>query len=220
VESTSPKTALFGEFSRVAKALAAPSRLELVDLLAQCERGVEELAQTAGMRVSNTSAQLKTLAAAGLVTSRREGTHVFYRLADPRVALLAEQVKQLAHDLLPDVRDAARVFLGDTESLVPVSRDELARRLAAGDVVVLDVRPASEYAAAHIAGSIGIPVDQLWARLCEIPDGVEVVAYCRGRYCLMSHDAVRLLHAHGRRARPLDGGVAEWETAGLPVVAA
>lgn len=216
---TAPKTALLEEFARLAKALASPSRLELIDLLAQGERGVEDLAAAAGLRLSNTSAQLKTLAAAGAVTSRRSGTHVFYRLADPRVAVLAEQVKRLACDLLPSAREAARAFTGETAGLEPVSRAELARRIAAGDVVVVDVRPAAEYAAAHIAGALSIPLGQLPGRLAELPGQVDVVAYCRGRYCQMSAQAARLLQRHGRQARVLDGGLAEWHADGLPTAA-
>lgn len=214
-----PKTALLEEFARLAKALAAPSRLELIDLLAQGERGVEELSAAAGLRLSNTSAQLKTLAAAGMVTWRKSGTHVYYRLADPRVALLAEQVKLLACDLLPSAREAARAFLGETSDLEPVSRADLAARITAGDVVVVDVRPEIEYAAAHIAGALSIPLDQLPDRLTELPEQVEVVAYCRGRYCQMSARAVHLLHDHGRAARTLDGGLAEWSAEGLPTAA-
>ncbi|MEO5876286.1 MAG: metalloregulator ArsR/SmtB family transcription factor [Streptosporangiaceae bacterium] len=218
MEPTTGKTALLTEFTRVTKALAAPSRLELVDLLAQGERGVEDLAAVAGMRLSNTSAQLKTLAAAGLVTSRRSGTRVLYRITDPRVVILLEQVKRLAHDLLPDARDAAGRLLGDTAE--PVSRQELAHRLGTGEAVVLDVRPAQEYAAGHITGALGIPVGELEARLAELPDHVEAVAYCRGRFCVMSARATRILTAHGRTARILDGGLTEWADDGLPVTTA
>jgi rhodanese-related sulfurtransferase/DNA-binding transcriptional ArsR family regulator len=214
-----PKAAMLAEFARLAGALASPSRLELVDLLAQGERGVADLAAAAGLRLSNTSAQLQTLAAAGAVTSRRSGTHVFYRLASPRVAVLAEQVKRLACDLSPSAREAARAFTGETAGLEPVSRAELARRIAAGDVVVIDVRPAAEYAAAHIAGALSIPLSDLPGRLARLPWQADVVAYCRGRYCQMSARAVWLLRRHGRPARMLDGGLAEWEADGLPTAA-
>jgi rhodanese-related sulfurtransferase/DNA-binding transcriptional ArsR family regulator len=224
----SAKAQVYEGFARIGKALANPARLELLDLLAQGERGVEELAGAAGMRVSNTSAQLKELARAGLVVSRRSGTRVFYRLADPRVAVFVEQAKQLAHARLPEVRQAARAWLGDVEELEPLTHAELASRLAAEGahgaedrtVVVVDVRPAAEYAAGHIPGAIGIPSQELADRLAELPAGAEIVAYCRGRYCLTSVEAVRLLRAHGYDARPLDGGVVEWRAGGRTVTAA
>lgn len=220
----SAKAQVYEGFARIGKALSNPARLELLDLLAQRERGVEELAVAAGMRTSNTSAQLKELARAGLVVFRRSGTRVLYRLADPQVAVFVEQAKQLAHARLPEVRRAAEAWLGDVEELEPVTREELASRLAAEDmtdpagraVVVLDVRPAAEYAAGHIPGAIGIPSAELTGRLAELPADAEIVAYCRGRYCLMSLRAVRLLRARGYNARPLDSGVAEWQADGRP----
>ena len=181
---------------------------------------MEELAAAAGLKVSNTSAQLKALAAAGLVTSRRSGTRVFYRITGPRVTALAELAKQLACEQLPEVRDAARAWLGGTGNLEPVTRGELRRRMREGGVLVLDVRPAAEYAAAHIAGAVSIPVGDLAGRLAELPAGAEIVAYCRGRYCVMSLEAVRLLRTHGYRARPMDGGLPEWRDEGMPVAAA
>jgi rhodanese-related sulfurtransferase/DNA-binding transcriptional ArsR family regulator len=224
----SVKARVYEGFARMGKALSNPARLELLDLLAQGERGVEELATAAGMKVSNTSAQLHQLARAGLVIARRSGTRVFYRLADAQVAVFVEQAKQLAHARLPEVRQAARDWLGDVEELHPVTRAELASRLAEAAatnpphgpgraaVVVLDVRPAAEYAAGHIPGAVGIPSDELVDRLAELPDSAEIVAYCRGRYCLMSLEAVRLLRARGYPARPLAGGVAEWAADGHP----
>lgn len=224
----SAKARVYEGFARIGKALSNPARLELLDLLAQGERGVEELASAAGMRVSNTSAQLKELARAGLVVSRRSGARVFYRLADLQVAVFVEQAKQLAHARLPEVRQAARAWLGDVDELEPLTREELASRLAAGGiggaggraVVVLDVRPAAEYAAGHIPGAVGIPSSELATRLGELPAGAEIVAYCRGRYCLMSAEAVRLLRARGYDARPLDGGVIEWRADGRSTTAA
>lgn len=212
------KAVLWEEFARVAKALASPSRLALLDLLAQREYGVEELAAAAGLRVSNTSAQLKALAAAGLVVSRRSGTRVLYRVGDPRVTALAEQLKRVAVEVLPAADVAARALLGAEAR--PVDRAELKARLADGGVVVVDVRPSAEYAAGHIDGALGIPLDELEARLDELPEDVEVVAYCRGRFCVLSADAVAVLRAHGRAARVLDGGVAEWAADGLPVAGA
>ncbi len=212
------KDALWEEFARVGKALAAPSRLVLLDLLAQREHGVEELAAAAGMRLSNTSAQLKVLASAGLVVSRRCGTSMRYRVADERVTVLAEHLKRVAVEVSPAAAQAARGLLGPDS--VPVGRAELRDRLARGAAVVIDVRPSAEYAAGHIEGALGIPVDELETRLAELPDAVEIVAYCRGRYCVLSADAVAVLHAHGRTARVLDGGIAEWAADGLPTVSA
>ena len=219
MEDESPKAVLYAGFARVGRALGSPARIELLNLLAQGERGVEELAAAAGLKVSNTSAQLKVLAAAGLVTSRRSGTRVFYRITGPRVTALVELAKQVACEQLPEVRDAARAWLGGTGDLEPVTRGELRRRMREGGVLVLDVRPAAEYAAAHIAGAVSIPVGDL-AGLAELPASAEIVAYCRGRYCVMSLEAVRLLRTHGYRARPMDGGLPEWRDEGMPVAAA
>ena len=163
MEDESPKAVLYAGFARVGRALGSPARIELLNLLAQGERGVEELAAAAGLKVSNTSAQLKALAAAGLVTSRRSGTRVFYRITGPRVTALAELAKQVACEQLPEVRDAARAWLGGTGNLEPVTRGELRRRMREGGVLVLDVRPAAEYAAAHIAGAVSIPAGDLAA---------------------------------------------------------
>jgi rhodanese-related sulfurtransferase len=210
--------ALYEQFARVGKALANPVRLELLDLLAQGERSVEDLAGTAQMKVSNTSAQLRMLATAGLVAARRDGVRIYYRLADPGVTALAGQVQDFAASRLAE--HAARSYLGDLAALEPVAQDELARRLRDGQVLVLDVRPEAEYAAGHIPGAVNVPHDQLAARLAELPGGTDIVAYCRGRYCVFAPDAVRLLRARGFSARPLDGGLPGWRLAGLPVTAA
>ncbi|WP_246491678.1 ArsR/SmtB family transcription factor [Actinomadura alba] len=211
------KMALYEQFSRVGKALANPVRLILLDLLAQGERSVEDLAEAAGMKVGNTSAQLKVLASAGLLTTRRSSVRVFYRLTDERVGAFVDQVQEFAALRLAEVELAAHAYLGDVAALEPVSQDELARRIEEGDVVVVDVRPPAEYAAGHILGAINLPNDQLEARLAELPPGADVVAYCRGRYCLLAPKAVRALRAHGHNARPLAGGMPEWRRAGLPV---
>jgi rhodanese-related sulfurtransferase len=219
VDQRARKTAMYEQFARVGKALANPARLELLDLLAQGERSVEELAATAGMKVSNTSAQLRALAAAGLVATRRDGVRVCYRLAGDEVAAFAGRVQELAAARLAEAERAARDYLGNVAALEPVARDELARRLRDEDVLVLDVRPEAEYAAGHIPGAVSVPHDQLAARLAELPAGADIVAYCRGPYCVYAPDAVRLLREHGFSARPLAGGLPDWRLAGLPVTA-
>ncbi len=213
------KMALFEQFARVGKALANPARLELLDLLAQGERSVEDLAGTAQMKVSNTSAQLRMLAGAGLVASRRDGVKIYYRLTDPGVTALIGQVQDFAASRLAEVEHAARDYLGDVAALEPVEQDELSRRMLGGQVLVLDVRPAAEYAAGHIPGALNVPHDQLAARLAELPGSTDIVAYCRGRYCVFAPDAVRLLRERGFSARPLEGGMPDWRLAGLPVTA-
>jgi rhodanese-related sulfurtransferase len=201
----------------VGKAIANPARLELLDLLAQGERSVEDLAGAARMKVFNTSAQLRMLAGAGLVASRRDGVRVYYRLADSGIVAFIGQVQDFAASRLAEAEHAARSYLGDVAALEPVAQDVLARRLCDGQVLVLDVRPEAEYAAGHIPGAVNVPHDQLAARLAELPGGSDIVAYCRGRYCVFAPDAVRLLRAHGFSARPLEGGLPGWHLAGLPV---
>jgi rhodanese-related sulfurtransferase len=213
------KMAMYAEFARVGKALANPARLELLDLLAQGERSVEDLAQAARMKVSNTSAQLRTLASAGLVSSRRDGVRIYYRLADEGVNAFVGQVQDFAASRLAEAERAARLYLGDVAALEPVARDELFRRLHDGQVLVLDVRPEAEYAAGHIPGAVSVPHDQLAARLAELPEKADIIAYCRGRYCVFAPDAVRLLRSRGFSARPLEGGLPDWRLAGLPVSA-
>src|SRR5262249_6692704 len=174
------KTAMYAQFARVGKALANPARLELLDLLAQGERSVEDLAQAARMKVSNTSAQLRTLAGAGLVSSRRDGVRIYYRLADSDVSAFVGQVQGFAASRRAEAERAARLYLGDVAALEPVAPDELFRRLHDGQVLVLDVRPEAEYAAGHIPGAVSVPHDQLAARLAELPEKADIIAYCRG----------------------------------------
>jgi rhodanese-related sulfurtransferase/DNA-binding transcriptional ArsR family regulator len=218
--STERKTALLAQFARVGKALGSPARLQLLDLLIQAERSVEALAAAAGMPVGNTSAQLRVLHAAGLVTSRRDGTRIYYRPASDDVAALYRALCELARTHLPDAEAARAAYLGSDDLTEPVSRAELLRRAEAGEVVVIDVRPAEEYAAGHIPGAVSVPLGELPARLAALPPGSEVVAYCRGAYCVLAPEAVRLLRARGLPARHLADGMLEWRLDGMPVEAA
>jgi rhodanese-related sulfurtransferase len=211
------KERLFEQFAAVGKALANPKRLELLDLLAQGERSVDCLAAAAGLGVTTTSANLQTLRSAGLVTTRREKTKVIYALSGPDVAALFADLRTVAQARRAETEPARVAYLGgDVEE---VSVEEVLRRAEMGDVVVLDVRPVEEYAAGHIPGAVSVPVGELTARLAELPADTEVVAYCRGAYCVFAHDAVRLLREQGRSARKLVGGMLEWQLAGHPVAA-
>jgi rhodanese-related sulfurtransferase len=212
------KAALFDEFSRVARALASGRRIELVDVLANGERTVEALAGEVGLSVANTSQHLQVLRQAGLVATRREGTSIHYRLADPEVFELWRSLRTLASAQLAEVERLATAYLGERDELEPVTREELARRLQDGDdLVVLDVRPAAEHAAGHLPGAISIPVAELRRRLAELPAHREIVAYCRGPYCAFAHEAVALLREEGYVARRLEDGLPEWQAAGLAV---
>ena len=213
------KTALFDAFARVAKALASGRRIELVDVLANGERTVEALAGEVGLSVANTSQHLQILRQAGLVGSRRQGTSVHYRLAGPEVFELWRTLRTLAASRLAEVERLAVAYLGGRDDLEPVTREELARRLEDGDdLVVLDVRPAAEYAAGHLPGAVSIPVGELRRRLAELPADREVVAYCRGPYCALAHEAVELLRDEGFAARRLEDGLPEWQAARLAVI--
>ena len=213
------KTALFDEFARAAKALASGRRIELLDVLANGERTVEALAGEVGLTVANTSQHLQILRQAGLVSSRREGTSIHYRLAAPEVFELWRTLRTLAASRLAEVERLAVAYLGGRDDLEPVTREELARRLEDGDdLVVLDVRPAAEYAAGHLPGAVSIPVGELRRRLAELPADREVVAYCRGPYCAFAHEAVELLRDEGFAARRLEDGLPEWQAARLAVI--
>jgi rhodanese-related sulfurtransferase/predicted transcriptional regulator len=212
------KTALFDAFARAAKALASGRRLELLDVLANGERTVEALAGEVGLTVANTSQHLQILRQAGLVSSRREGTSVHYRLAAPEVFELWRALRTLAASRLAEVEHLAAAYVGARDELEPVTREELARRLQHDDrLVVLDVRPATEHAAGHLPGAVSIPVGELRRRLAELPADREIVAYCRGPYCAFAHEAVGLLREEGLAARRLEDGLPEWEAAGLAV---
>ncbi|WP_324787286.1 metalloregulator ArsR/SmtB family transcription factor [Streptomyces sp. H51] len=210
------KAALYDAFARTGKALSSGKRLELLDLLAQGERTVDALARAADLNLTTASAHLQTLKQAGLVATRREGVRIHYRLAGDDVAALYALLRQVAQAHQDAVEPARTAYLGPADG-EEVGRAELLARAAAGDVVVLDVRPAEEYAAGHIPGALSIPVDELAARVAELPEETEVVAYCRGAYCVLAHDAVRLLTARGRRAVRLVDGMLEWRLADLPV---
>jgi rhodanese-related sulfurtransferase/DNA-binding HxlR family transcriptional regulator len=211
------KAALFDALASVAQALGSGRRAEIVDVLAQGERSVDELAAEISQSVANTSQHLQVLARAGLVRSRREGTRIIYRLASDRVAELWAATRDVAVRHVAEVSVLADEYLGERDGVEQVSAEELARRLERGDVVVLDVRPETEFRAGHIAGARSVPVDDLDARLSELPKRREVVAYCRGPYCVYADDAVRLLRSRGLKARRLDVGYPEWQSAGLPV---
>jgi rhodanese-related sulfurtransferase len=212
------KTALFDAFARAAKALASGRRIELLDVLANGERTVEALAGEVGLSVANASQHLQILRQAGLVSSRREGTSIHYRLAGPEVFELWRTLRTLAASRLAEVERLAAAYLGERDELEPVTREELARRLQDGDdLVVLDVRPAAEYAAGHLPGAVSIPFGELRRRLAELPGNREVVAYCRGPYCAFAHEAVGLLRDEGFAARRLEDGLPEWQAAGLAV---
>jgi rhodanese-related sulfurtransferase/biotin operon repressor len=212
------KTALFDEFARAAKALASGRRIEMLDVLANGERTVEALASEVGLSAANTSQHLQVLRQAGLVTSRRQRTSIHYRLAAPEVFQLWQVLRTRAASRLAEVERLAAAYLGARDELEPVTRKELARRLKAGDdLVVLDVRPAAEHAAGHLPGAVSIPVDELRRRLAELPGDREVVAYCRGPYCAFAHEAVAVLREAGLQARRLEDGLPEWQAAGLAV---
>lgn len=205
------KLALFEALAVMGKGLASPRRLELLDLLAQAPRGVDELARTSGLSVANTSQHLQALHAAGLVTRERDANRVRYALAGEDVAALWVTLRDVAATRLAEVDRAAREYLGDDVETIGV--DELRKRLRGDEVVLVDVRPSEEYDAGHIDGAHSIPIEELERRLGELPAGQEIVAYCRGPFCAYAHQAVRTLNDAGRPARRLDGGWPEWQLA-------
>lgn len=210
------KDALFDGFADIAKALANGRRAELIDVLAQGERHVEELADEIGQSVANTSFHLRTLAGAGLVLTRRDGNRIYYRLASERVTELWGALRDVAAAHHAELDALATAYLGHRDELDQLSRSELAVRLNAGDIVVIDVRPPAEYAAGHIAGARSVPAGHLARELRKLPADVEIVAYCRGPYCVLADEAVRLLRRKGRTAHRLEDGFPEWRTANLP----
>ncbi len=207
------------ELAVVGKAFASAKRLEIIELLAQSEHSVEQIARTTGQGMSSVSAHLQILRAARLVRTRREGTRVIYRVAGPDVATLYAALGATARTHSPDVQAALTAYLGLGGGEVDqISRAELARRLKSGAVTLLDVRPLEEYDAGHIPGAVSVPLAELTDRLAELAEG-ELVAYCRGAYCVLAHDAVTLLGTRDRHALRLEDGFLEWRLAGLPVAA-
>jgi DNA-binding transcriptional ArsR family regulator len=205
---------LFTQFGRMGRALASPRRLELLDLLCQAERTVEDLTRHTGLSVSSVSQHLAVLRGAKLVASRKRGLFVFYRLADPMVGSFWGLFRQVALRCLPEVREMVRTYNDDPEALEPIGLPELQERLAGRTTVLLDVRPEVEFEAGHLPGAISIPLDELPRRLGEIPRDQQVVAYCRGPFCIMARAAVQLLRGSGRAAYHLREGVAEWSALG------
>jgi rhodanese-related sulfurtransferase len=211
------KTELFEQFARIGKALASGRRLELLELLAQRARNVEDLARLTGMSVANTSQHLQVLRAARLVEVRKDGLYATYRLADEKVFDLWKALRELGENRLAEVNHMVRAYLSGRDLLEAVTAVDLRRKLKQGSVIVLDVRPAEEYAAGHIAGARSIPLNELQTRLKELPKNREIVAYCRGPYCVLADEAVALLRSRGRRAFRFEQGFPEWKASGLPV---
>jgi rhodanese-related sulfurtransferase len=217
VADRAAKTALFDALVTAAKALASGRRAEIVDVLAQGERSVDDVSSQIDQSIANTSQHLQQLLRAGLVRSRREGNRVYYALASPRIAELWALLRDVAAEQHADIERLASAYLGDRSRLQTITRAELKRMLNQDDVVVLDVRPAEEYEAGHVAGALSAPIDTLGQRVGELPANAEIVAYCRGPYCVYADDAVRALRRRGRSAVRLEDGYPEWSRAGYPV---
>lgn len=215
--SIGPKQALYAEFATVARALGSQHRLEMLEHLAQGERAVEALSERVGLSVANTSHHLQQLRRAGLVSQRREGKFVLYRLADDSVLTLMAALSDVAARNIAEVDRIRRTYFDERDNMEPVSREELLHRTRDDLVTVLDVRPPDEFGVSHLPGAINIPFGELEARLGELDPGHEIVAYCRGPWCVLSYEAVAALRAHGFDARRLEDGLPEWQAAGMPV---
>jgi len=212
------KLRIYEQFARIGKALAAPARLELIDLLAQGERSVDALAKEAQMSIANASQHLQVLLAARIVETRRDGQRIYYRLASPAVVELWSTLRKTAESQLAELPAVARQYLGELDDLEPIDRDELARRIASGTVLLIDVRPRDEFVQGHIPGAVSVPIDEIkrWARE-DAPRRKQIVAYCRGPYCVYAIQAVTELRKRGLRASRAVDGVPEWAAAGHPV---
>jgi rhodanese-related sulfurtransferase/DNA-binding transcriptional ArsR family regulator len=210
------KDALYEGFAEVAKALSSGRRAEIIDLLSQGERSVEEIATEIDQSVANTSHHLRAMARAGVLATRRDGTRIFYRLASERVAELWSALRGVASEHVAGIEHLVDAYLGDRDGLEVIDRTELARRLRRGDITVLDVRPTTEFEAGHIAGATSVPIEELRRHVRALPKDADIVAYCRGPYCVYADDAVRELTKRGFRARRLEDGYPEWRRAGLP----
>lgn len=212
-----PKRRLYEQFARLGSALSSAGRLELLEILAQGERTVEVLARESGMSVANTSHHLNFLREVGLVEARKAGLHVHYRLAGEDVDDLLRLLLRVGERHLDEVSDVVKRYFTSRDELEPVSRNELLDRVRSGTVVVLDVRPREEFRAGHIPSALSVPISELETKIAKLPRRQEVVAYCRGPYCVLAFRAVELLRARGRKARRLDGGLPEWRAAGLAI---
>lgn len=215
--SSDPKQRLFAGFAEIGRALGNEHRLRILELLAQRETSVEELAERVGLSVANASQHLRLLRAAGLLTSRRRGKHIFYAISDPTVLTLTAALGEVAERTLAQVREVVNGYLRACDTFEPISRAELRRRLKDDVVTLIDVRPGEEFAAGHLPSAINIPLRDLSRRFREVPRNREVVAYCRGPYCVLAFEAVALLRKRGFAAVRLEGGYPEWRAAGLPV---
>lgn len=211
------KDAIYEQLARIGKAAASPTRLELLDLLCQTPRTVEDLAEQTSQSVANVSQHLQVLRGARLVEAEKQGLYVTYRLADEHVANFFQALRGVAEARLAEVEQVARTFLTDREALEPVDREALIERVKRGEVTILDVRPVEEYQAGHIPGAVSVPVTELKRKLAKLPKSREIVAYCRGPYCVFAVEAVKLLRARGYKAVRLDEGVLEWKARGLRV---
>lgn len=217
MSSPNVKALLFAEFARVSKALGSGNRLELLEFLAQSERTVDTLAKLSGLSVANTSRHLQVLRQAGLVTARKDGLFVHYRVSGGGVVRLLASLQEVAQHNVAEVDKLVQTYLASKDSLEPVTVQDLAERMRSGLVTVIDVRPPEEYAAGHLSGAINVPLSELEQRMDKMPSDREVIAYCRGPFCLLSFEAVARLRNKGRQARRLETGFPEWQIAGLPV---
>ena len=217
--SSNPKRDVFANLARIGTALSSPIRIEFLELLAQSERSVDQLAKLTGVSVANTSQHLQKLRQAGLIVARKAGLYVYYRLAGDEVVGLLSAVSRVGEAYVAEVEQILRLYFTRKDALEPIPATELLDRARKGLVTVLDVRPPEEYAAGHVPGAINIPIHELEKRLKDLPKRKEIIAYCRGPYCLMSYEAVAMLRKKGMKARRLEAGLPEWRVAGLPIEA-